>query len=477
MPEDPVGAGEGPRSRPPEQQAVRTTIVGGRPPGSGKPVGPIPRGIEVLLKKAAVDPEFRKALLERRAAAATDIGLELVPAEAAMLAAVPAAQLEAIIERTSVAPQLRAAFLGRAAAVMLAALGAGTLGCSSDDQTPPPHTKGTLPDRPPQAAPAQPGHKTASPSSAPAAAEPRPEPPPPPLPPTPPAPTGIQPDRPTTAAPADKPSVTIYKAPSDPVTRGIRPDVPPAPPAPTGIPPAPPPEEQPAAPGGSAAAKDAALVNIITLPEKWNEQTLMSTLVVRLKAWAEAILPESRFAYTQEGNVAPIRIEWRPQPYNVPRPTGKTGEKTEIRSETGPATDGLILTVWLDKEVGQAVRPQTLDNAGFWKTRLDEVYAPQLKSYLRFNVDYGAKTDKAVVLLFSSPAMWFQRVPQKAAGQSGQTQGLSTKTYPTPAGEVPNFAPPKSPDEQPRFETTGIRPDVPRGAGTFGIQPDRPPSK
>jgi len=38
-----------------EQEAVRTTIVGGRPPGSGQPVGRIPRGIEVLLKKAAVD--------------------------------------------------------------------------------------------------------------------------------------------------------------------------------------------------------------------------------------------------------------------------------------------------------------------------------------------------------------------------------------------------------------------------------------
>ena len=37
--------------RPQEQEAVRTTIVGGRPPGSGKSVGNIPRGIEVLVKK------------------------------------------------------------------------------------------------------------------------------------------------------------------------------------------------------------------------------------------------------------------------------------------------------------------------------------------------------------------------------------------------------------------------------------------
>lgn len=39
-----------------EQEAVRTAIVGGRPPGSGTRVGAIPRGVEVLVKKASVDP-------------------------------------------------------------------------------------------------------------------------------------------------------------------------------------------------------------------------------------------------------------------------------------------------------------------------------------------------------------------------------------------------------------------------------------
>jgi len=39
---------------PTEQPAVRTTIVGGRPPGSGKGIGSVPRGIEVLVKKTAV---------------------------------------------------------------------------------------------------------------------------------------------------------------------------------------------------------------------------------------------------------------------------------------------------------------------------------------------------------------------------------------------------------------------------------------
>jgi hypothetical protein len=114
-----------PKDRPIEQETVRTTIVGGRPPGSGKPLGAIPRGIEVLVKKAAVDPEFKALLLQKRAEAAREIGLALDPAEAMMLAVTPQTQLEAIIAQTTVAPTLRPAFLGRAAAVMLVALGAG----------------------------------------------------------------------------------------------------------------------------------------------------------------------------------------------------------------------------------------------------------------------------------------------------------------------------------------------------------------
>jgi acyl carrier protein len=82
-----------------------------------------PRGIEVLVKKASVDPAFRAVLLERRAAAAKEIGLELDAAEAMMLAGVPIGQLDAMIARTEVLQEHRRAFLGQAAAAMLAALG------------------------------------------------------------------------------------------------------------------------------------------------------------------------------------------------------------------------------------------------------------------------------------------------------------------------------------------------------------------
>ena len=117
---------------PAEQPAVRTTIVGGRPPGPGKGVGSVPRGIEVLVKKAAVDPEFRALLLAERSAAAAEIGLELSEAEAAMLDGVPAVQLEGIIANTTVSPKLKPAFMGRAAAVMLAALGVSAVAGIAD---------------------------------------------------------------------------------------------------------------------------------------------------------------------------------------------------------------------------------------------------------------------------------------------------------------------------------------------------------
>jgi len=105
-----------------EQEAVRTTIVGGRPPGSGTSVGNIPRGIEVLLKKASVDPEFCKLLLDKRADAARAIDLELTDAERQMLAHIPAEQLEQIIRSTKVKPEHRAVFLGTVGKLMVAAL-------------------------------------------------------------------------------------------------------------------------------------------------------------------------------------------------------------------------------------------------------------------------------------------------------------------------------------------------------------------
>jgi hypothetical protein len=92
-------------------------------------VGDIPRGIEVLVKKAAVDPTFKKLLLEKRAEAAAAIGLKLTAAEEAMLQNIPEAQLAGTVASTKVHPRLRPVFTGYAAGVMLAVLGAATAAC------------------------------------------------------------------------------------------------------------------------------------------------------------------------------------------------------------------------------------------------------------------------------------------------------------------------------------------------------------
>ncbi|MBI5572700.1 MAG: hypothetical protein HY914_22340 [Desulfomonile tiedjei] len=105
-----------------ETGKAEPTIVGGRPPGRGSGVRKIPRGIDVLIKKASIDPEFRAILLEKRADAAAEIDLDLSPAEAATLNAVPRSQIEKIIETATVPDEQRRIFLGKAAAAMLAVL-------------------------------------------------------------------------------------------------------------------------------------------------------------------------------------------------------------------------------------------------------------------------------------------------------------------------------------------------------------------
>jgi hypothetical protein len=85
-------------------------------------VGEIPRGVEVLVKKASVDPEFRRLLLDKRGEAAREIDLELTDAERSMLLSIPTEQLAKIIDNTKVKPEHRAVFLGAVGKLMLAVL-------------------------------------------------------------------------------------------------------------------------------------------------------------------------------------------------------------------------------------------------------------------------------------------------------------------------------------------------------------------
>ncbi len=97
----------------------------------------IPRGLEVLIKKAAVDAAFKNILFEQRADAAAAIGLKLTAAEEAMLAAVPLPHLEGIVAHTRISPKLKPAFLGYAAGAMLAALSVASAGCAGNPFEPP----------------------------------------------------------------------------------------------------------------------------------------------------------------------------------------------------------------------------------------------------------------------------------------------------------------------------------------------------
>ena len=115
---------------------------------SGQSFGPVPRGIELLVKKASVDPEFKALLLADREAAAAAIELELEPSEAAMLRAVPREQLEAIIAHTTVPEEQRRLFLGKVAAAALAALGLSSVACTGVRPDRVPEPKGIRPDVP-----------------------------------------------------------------------------------------------------------------------------------------------------------------------------------------------------------------------------------------------------------------------------------------------------------------------------------------
>jgi hypothetical protein len=64
-----------------------------------------------------------------------EIGLELDPAEAAMLGVIEEGQLAGIIKQTVVPMEQRRVFMGTVAAAMLAVIGVGLVGCGKSDAT------------------------------------------------------------------------------------------------------------------------------------------------------------------------------------------------------------------------------------------------------------------------------------------------------------------------------------------------------
>lgn len=112
--------------------SVKRTIVGGRPPARGGSMAGVPRGIEVLLRKAKVDSSFHDSFLADPVEAAKSIGLGLADSERAILSAVPASTLAAMVERIEVPEEHRSVFRGTAAAAMLSLVAATfAIGCSN----------------------------------------------------------------------------------------------------------------------------------------------------------------------------------------------------------------------------------------------------------------------------------------------------------------------------------------------------------
>ena len=81
------------------KQAAKRTIVGGQPPGNGRPLEQIPEGIEQVLALAAVDAEFARALHERREQALEGSGVLLTATERQVLQSVPPGALAQMVAK------------------------------------------------------------------------------------------------------------------------------------------------------------------------------------------------------------------------------------------------------------------------------------------------------------------------------------------------------------------------------------------
>jgi type II secretory pathway pseudopilin PulG len=102
------------------------TIVGGRP-GADRAAGDFPRGVEILLKKAKADPQFRELLLQEPIAAAQSLSLWLSEGETRMLRSIPKSLMETMVAHTVVPRQHIKIFQNAKTAGVLALLLASTV--------------------------------------------------------------------------------------------------------------------------------------------------------------------------------------------------------------------------------------------------------------------------------------------------------------------------------------------------------------
>lgn len=135
----------------PNTPSPRTTIVGGRPPEEGAKLPPVPTGIQRLLRLASINEDFRQQLVEKRGEVAVAAEVGLTASEAAVLAAIPAQQLEEMAQKMPPPAAPRREFLRQTAATAVvllggAALGEALTGCRTKPKEP--ETEVDVPDRP-----------------------------------------------------------------------------------------------------------------------------------------------------------------------------------------------------------------------------------------------------------------------------------------------------------------------------------------
>lgn len=96
------------------------TIVGGRPMAQKSSRKDIPRGLELLIKRASIDSDFRKDLLQKRVELLEELNINLDETEKGMLACVPEEHLARMIDATEVPAAQRKAISSGSVAAMIA---------------------------------------------------------------------------------------------------------------------------------------------------------------------------------------------------------------------------------------------------------------------------------------------------------------------------------------------------------------------
>ena len=123
----------------------RTPVVGKRTPDTSAKFPLVPTGLEKLLRLAAIDEGFRRALIDKRGTVAHAAGVSLNGTEAKILAAISAPQLEAMI--SSLPPPQAPVPPPKTPRISPDLPAPKTRGISPD--MPPPKSRGISPDLPP----------------------------------------------------------------------------------------------------------------------------------------------------------------------------------------------------------------------------------------------------------------------------------------------------------------------------------------